>query len=56
MKPGQIFIAKNQGMNITPYEIKITVVWDDGDNIHYTKENDPTVYQTTKERFKEITD
>ena len=54
IKTGDIFYASMHPWLITPIKEKITVVWNDGENIHYRKESQPIkVYQTPTTRFIE---
>lgn len=54
LEVGASYIAKNQGRNITPQSVEVTVVWIDGDTVHYRLGGHTRVEQTTKERFMEI--
>ncbi|WP_320196240.1 hypothetical protein RMR10_004565 [Agrobacterium rosae] len=51
---GKTYIARNQGHSITPRTVEATVVWIDGDNVHYRLEGETAVKQTTVDRFMEI--
>lgn len=51
---GQTYTAKNQGMAITPAEVKVTVVWIENDSVHYRREGETLVKQTPIDRFLEI--
>lgn len=55
-KVGQTYVARNQGMLITPRSIDVTVIWIDGDHVHYRREGESEVRQTPRERFAEIVD
>lgn len=53
--PGMRFVYQG-GNSITPIPHHVTVVWDDGENVHYRTDTDPgKVRQTPRERFIEIT-
>ena len=58
IRKGAVFMAPNQGTNITPQTIKVTVYHVSAHlskgTVHYQKENDPTVYDTTMARFLTI--
>ncbi len=43
-------------MSITPRSIKVTVVWVDGDYVHYRREGEVDVRQTPCKRFLEVVD
>lgn len=51
---GQTYVARNQGTSITPRSINVTVIWVDGDHVHYRREGESEVRQTPRERFAEI--
>ena len=54
LKVGSVYTAPNQGTSITPRSIEVTIVWLDGDNVHYRIGKDHTVHQTPRARFLEI--
>lgn len=51
---GQTYRALNQGKAITPHSFEVTIVWLDGQNVHYRREGETQVFQTPVERFLEI--
>ena len=54
IKPGDTFRCCNHPWMITPITEAVTVVWNDGENIHYRKESQPIkVLQTPIKRFIE---
>jgi hypothetical protein len=53
MKAGDRFVT-DAGMAITPIKRKGTVIWDDGENIHYRLDGDVKVKQTPSDRFEEL--
>ena len=54
IQAGQTYVARNQGTAISPQDISVTVVWVDGENVHYRKECESLVQQTTLARFEKI--
>lgn len=54
IQTGQTYTARNQGTAITPQDVAVTVVWLDGENVHYRKEGEALVRQTPLARFVEI--
>ncbi len=42
------------GSTITPQPLRVHVVWDDGDNIHYRNGDQTKINQTSRERFFQI--
>lgn len=53
IEAGRIYIAKRQGTAITPRDVRVEVVWVDGENVHYRLPGGP-VLQTPVARFEEI--
>lgn len=54
LKVGRTYSAKNQGRAITPRSIEVTVIWLDGDHVHYRISGEQEVKQTPISRFLEI--
>ncbi len=54
LAPGSAHKAYQQGYAITPRVVNVTVVWDDGQSVHYRIEGELLVKQTSRERFMEI--
>lgn len=38
LEPGQVYVAPNQGTNITPHTVTVTVKWVGEGFVHYTKD------------------
>jgi hypothetical protein len=56
IKSGDVFMCCNHPWLITPIKEQVTVVWNDGENIHYRKESQPSlVLNTTISRFIDAT-
>lgn len=51
---GQVHTIPNQGTNITPVSINVTVCWISFDSILYTVEGSPIIKETSTERFLSI--
>lgn len=54
LKPGQVFLAQNQGGNITPITRKVAVHWVGPKAVHYYLDDDKKIHETSIERFLEI--
>jgi hypothetical protein len=52
--PGQVITVHNQGTNITPVDIEVTVLWVGPNAVHYYFKGDRTPRETSRERFLEI--
>lgn len=54
IQPGQVFMVKNQGTNITPETIEVVVHWVGPDTVHYYVSGIKELKSTSLERFIEI--
>lgn len=54
IEAGESYLVRNQGMSITPLQIKVTVVWINEDAIWYRIGGGTRIEQTTLERFFKI--
>jgi hypothetical protein len=54
LEVGMTYAALKQGVAITPQTINVTVVWLEDGHVHYRREDETLVRQTTTARFREI--
>lgn len=51
LQVGKTYTAHNQGMNITPYCVQVTIVWINGDDVYCRLQGNNNIKQTTTERL-----
>ena len=54
LRPHEAYLVKNQGTSITPQTIRVDIDWVGPGAVHYHKQGDPTIHETTVDRFLEI--
>lgn len=53
LQPGQVYTVHNQGTNITPISLKVTIHWVGPDAVHYVMGDKTKIEETSIERIKE---